>query len=79
MAIDSYGTQLEPGDIVQVDDRASGYSGCVLDYLAIDGKRYICRNDSYPQIWIRDHQGIMRGAVRVRGVRFMRKGINHGA
>lgn len=75
MAIDSNGVALEPGDVVQVDDRQSGYSGCVLTFLHLDGKRYVCRNDTCPQIFARDAKGIMRGAVRVRGVRFMRKGI----
>lgn len=66
---------LAPGDVVQVVDRQSGYSGCVLDYLSVERGWIVCRNDSYPKFYA-PFNGRPVGAIRVRGVRFMRKGVS---
>ena len=64
---------IRPGDHVQVDDRKSGYSGCVLDYIRQDGNWHICRNDTCPRFFTTDNRGAYVGAVRVRSVRLYRR------
>lgn len=68
---------LEPGDVVQVDDRKSRFSGCVLDYIGTERGWILCVNNSYPEAGYREFQGRYVGFIRVRAVRFMRKGVSH--
>lgn len=64
----------EPGDVVEVDDRKSGYSGCTLTLIERVGGWFVCRNDTCGTFQTK-YQGRYVGAIRVRSVRFIRKGI----
>jgi hypothetical protein len=62
------------GDTIQVTDRKSGFSGCVLTLLAIERGWYLCEN-SYGRE-SRAFDGKYRTFIRVRSVAFYRKAWN---
>ena len=60
---------MKTGDSVQVTDRDSKFFGCILTLLGMDGKRFICRNDSCGTCLHQDETGKWHNAIIVSDVR----------